>query len=204
MEEQIIKLVNKAWDRFLAIPSEERLCKSRLSLEQHVDVMGSLMHNSDRDRWHPRFRLVLPPFLLSHRQTKVPSPGKTALSTTVTAALNARYAAVQPTASPIAAFVPMDGYHLTRAQLDAMSDPATAHARRGAEFTFDGAGFLRLVQALRAPVTGESPIVYAPSFDHAVKDPKENDIAVTPTQRIVVFEGNCECTLPPGSPPSGT
>jgi pantothenate kinase len=30
----------------------------------------------------------------------------------------------------------------------------------------------------------------APSFDHAVKDPKADDIAVLPGHRIVVFEGN--------------
>ena len=89
----------------------------------------------------------------------------------------------------------MDGYHLTRAQLDALPDPATAHARRGAEFTFDGAGFLKLVEALRAPLGPTSPTVFAPSFDHAVKDPKEDDIAVLASQRIVVFEGNCESLL---------
>ncbi|KAI1812918.1 P-loop containing nucleoside triphosphate hydrolase protein [Poronia punctata] len=81
----------------------------------------------------------------------------------------------------------MDGYHLTRAQLSAMPDAATAHARRGAEFTFDGPAFLSLVQALRER---GSRTMYAPSFDHAVKDPKENDIAILPTHRIVVFEGN--------------
>ena len=121
-------------------------------------------------------------------------PGKTTLSVTITAALNARHAASTGGAivTPLAAFVPMDGYHLTRAQLDAMPDPATAHARRGAEFTFDGEGFLKLVQALREPITGETSTILAPSFDHAIKDPKEDDIAVTPTQRIVVFEGNCK------------
>jgi pantothenate kinase len=86
----------------------------------------------------------------------------------------------------------MDGYHLTRAQLSAMPDPETAHARRGAEFTFDGEGFLRLVQALRQPLTDASGPVFAPSFDHAVKDPQENDIVVLPTHRIVVVEGLCE------------
>lgn len=100
----------------------------------------------------------------------------------------------------------MDGYHLTRAQLSAMPDPATAHARRGAEFTFDGASFLKLVQALKDPLpvpppststaAGDDATAYpphtilAPSFDHAVKDPKEDDIPILPTQRIVVFEGN--------------
>ncbi|KAK0627021.1 phosphoribulokinase/uridine kinase [Immersiella caudata] len=85
----------------------------------------------------------------------------------------------------------MDGYHLTRAQLSAMPDPVTAQARRGAEFTFDGAGFLQLVEALRQPLTSSSEIIYAPSFDHAVKDPKEGDIPVGVQQRVVVFEGNC-------------
>ena len=31
----------------------------------------------------------------------------------------------------------MDGYHYYRSELDEMSDPELAHARRGAEFTFD-------------------------------------------------------------------
>jgi len=88
----------------------------------------------------------------------------------------------------------MDGYHLTRAQLSAMPDPETAHARRGAEFTFDGEGFLGFVQTLRQPVTTSAGTIYAPSFDHAVKDPKENDIAILPSHRIIVFEGNCELT----------
>ncbi|KAI1419552.1 P-loop containing nucleoside triphosphate hydrolase protein [Xylaria sp. FL1777] len=123
----------------------------------------------------------------------IPGSGKTTLSQIVTQALNARHASLHPEAQdsvPVAAFVPMDGYHLTRAQLSAMPDPTTAHARRGAEFTFDGAAFLSLVQALRTPLTASSTTIFAPSFDHAVKDPRENDIAVHPGHRIVVFEGN--------------
>lgn len=106
----------------------------------------------------------------------------------------------------------MDGYHLTRAQLSAMPDPKTAHARRGAEFTFDGASFHALVHRLRdseplpvpvpsftLPDTASALLkpeqyppgtVFAPSFDHAIKDPKENDIPILPSHRIVVFEGN--------------
>lgn len=138
----------------------------------------------------------------------IPGSGKTTLSQVVTAELNRRHAALGPshpshTPGPVAAFVPMDGYHLTRAQLSAMPDPAAAHARRGAEFTFDGASFLGLVRALReplpvppppaaAPAAGAYPpgTVLAPSFDHAVKDPKEDDIPILPSHRLVVFEGN--------------
>ena len=97
---------------------------------------------------------------------------------------------------PIAAFVPMDGYHLSRAQLSAMPDPELAHARRGAAFTFDGDAFLALVRQVREPLaavaaTEEIPLaVYAPSFDHAVKDPVADDIAIAPTTRVLFFEGN--------------
>lgn len=109
----------------------------------------------------------------------------------VTARLNARATSLDfSPEGPPAAFVPMDGYHLTRSQLSAMPDPVNAHARRGAAFTFDGPAFHALVKSIRAPLRAGSGPVYAPSFDHAVKDPKEDDIAILPTHRIVVFEGN--------------
>lgn len=82
----------------------------------------------------------------------------------------------------------MDGYHLTRAQLSAMPDPRHAHDRRGAEFTFDGDAFLRLVQQVRHTPSKES--IFAPSFDHAIKDPVADDIRIAASDRVIVFEGN--------------
>ncbi|KAI0406540.1 P-loop containing nucleoside triphosphate hydrolase protein [Xylaria palmicola] len=154
MDDQVARLVDKAWEKFQQTPRDRRFL---------IAIGG------------------------------IPGSGKTTLSQIVTQALNARHAGLHSEsqdAAPIAAFVPMDGYHLTRAQLSAMPDPATAHARRGAEFTFDGPAFLSLVRALRAPLTAASAAVFAPSFDHAVKDPRAGDIAVRPGHRIVVFEGN--------------
>lgn len=90
----------------------------------------------------------------------------------------------------VAAFIPMDGYHLSREQLSAMQDPDTAHARRGAAFTFDAPAFLALVKKLREPILPESSTLYAPSFDHATKDPVQDDIPIHPGHRILVFEGN--------------
>lgn len=103
----------------------------------------------------------------------------------------------------------MDGYHLSRRQLDALPDPVSAHARRGAEFTFDGESFLKLVKKLREPLCPETQTLFAPSFDHAMKDPGKytssshmtstdlifyplvaDDIAIAPSIRIVIFEGN--------------
>ncbi|KIW05290.1 uncharacterized protein PV09_03817 [Verruconis gallopava] len=128
----------------------------------------------------------------------IPGSGKTTLATKVSKRINEFYAAASPGLSgggqEIAAFIPMDGYHLSRAQLDAMPDPVYAHARRGAAFTFDDASFLRLVQKLREPLLPETTTVYAPSFDHAVKDPVEDDIAIAPGVRVCIFEGNY-CSL---------
>jgi pantothenate kinase len=39
--------------------------------------------------------------------------------------------------------IPMDGYHYSRSELDKFPDPIEAHARRGAEFTFDGQKFVK-------------------------------------------------------------
>ena len=119
----------------------------------------------------------------------IPGSGKTTFSQIITKRLNARSEASGPSSPPPAAFLPMDGFHLSRAQLDGMPDPANSHARRGAAFTFDAAKFLSVVQKLRESPISSQPIL-APSFDHAVKDPKEDDIAVAPAQRIVVVEGN--------------
>lgn len=84
----------------------------------------------------------------------------------------------------------MDGYHLSRAQLDALPDPVTAHARRGAHFTFDGESFLTMVQKLREPLCPETKTLFAPSFDHSIKDPVADDIPILPSVRIIIFEGN--------------
>lgn len=87
-----------------------------------------------------------------------------------------------------------------RAALDTMPDPKLAHDRRGAHWTFDGEGYVAFVRALRqprhpslssgpSPGSDESDAVYAPSFDHALKDPTPRAVAVHPHHRIVLIEG---------------
>lgn len=147
MNNQVERLVEKAWKKFEETPKDKRLL---------IGVAG------------------------------IPGSGKTTLSQIITARLNAR---ADPSSPPPAAFVPMDGFHLTRAALSAMPDPATAHFRRGAAFTFDAPKFLALVQALSATPIPSEPVL-APSFDHALKDPRDDDIEVRPEHRIVVLEGN--------------
>ncbi|KAG8528026.1 uncharacterized protein KY384_006942 [Bacidia gigantensis] len=118
--------------------------------------------------------------------------GKTTLASLVASKLNDIHNERAPGCAhtPVAAFVPLDGYHLSRAQLSAMPDPSTAHARRGAAYTFDASAFLQLVKTLREPLAPETKVHYAPSFDHAMKDPVHGDIPIHPTTRVVIFEGN--------------
>ena len=85
--------------------------------------------------------------------------------------------------------VPLDGFHLTRKQLSEMPNAEEAIFRRGAAFTFDGAKYLKLVEKVRLPLEPGTSTIYAPSFDHRVKDPVENDISIAPTTQVVIFEG---------------
>ncbi|KAF8422093.1 P-loop containing nucleoside triphosphate hydrolase protein [Tirmania nivea] len=111
----------------------------------------------------------------------IPGSGKTTLAQKVVEGINTAQGA------EIAAMVPMDGYHLTRAQLDLLPDPLTAHFRRGAPFTFDPSSLHALVLALLRP---SSPgTISAPSFSHSLKDPVPHAIPIHSYHRIVVFEG---------------
>ncbi|KLO08167.1 P-loop containing nucleoside triphosphate hydrolase protein [Schizopora paradoxa] len=105
-----------------------------------------------------------------------------------------------------AILVGLDGWHLTRAQLDAFPDSKLAHDRRGAHWTFDGSGYTSFVTALKAPLLSPTPgativdndsggepeavtSIFAPSFDHAVKDPSPDSVQIDPHHRIVLIEG---------------
>ncbi|KAK9458675.1 P-loop containing nucleoside triphosphate hydrolase protein [Lipomyces oligophaga] len=120
----------------------------------------------------------------------IPGSGKTTLGNAVLEKVNHKWNQVYNNSSRIAAFVPMDGFHLTRAELQAMPNSVEAFARRGAPFTFDPNGLLALIRRLREPISVDSRPIYAPSFDHAVKDPVQNDIKILPSDRILIIEGN--------------
>ncbi|OQU96643.1 hypothetical protein CLAIMM_02693 [Cladophialophora immunda] len=128
----------------------------------------------------------------------IPGSGKTTLAASVCAGLNKTHHHHQSKRFPnspnrsgpdIAFVVPLDGYHLTRRQLSEMPNAEEAIFRRGAAFTFDAQSYLKLVEKVRKPISPETLTIYAPSFDHAVKDPVANDIAIPPTARIILFEG---------------
>ncbi len=82
-----------------------------------------------------------------------------------------------------AAWVPMDGFHLADAALDRLG----LRGRKGAPETFDGWGYLALLQRLAAET--DHP-VWAPGFERTLEQPLAGSILVEPRVRLVVTEGN--------------
>lgn len=85
--------------------------------------------------------------------------------------------------------VGLDGWHLTRTQLDLFPDPKLARDRRGIHWTFDSQGYLQFVQKLREEISPETRIITAPSFDHALKDPTPDAVQIHPEHRLIIIEG---------------
>jgi pantothenate kinase len=88
-----------------------------------------------------------------------------------------------------AILVGLDGWHLTRTQLDTFPDPKLAHDRRGSHWTFDSHGYVSFVYSLREQLSPDTSTITAPSFDHTLKDPSPHAITILPEHRIVIVEG---------------
>jgi pantothenate kinase len=84
----------------------------------------------------------------------------------------------------MAVVVPMDGFHLANAELARLGRAS----RKGAEDTFDSAGYVALLRRLREQRDDE--IVYAPTFRREIEEPIANAIPVFPDVPLVITEGN--------------
>jgi pantothenate kinase len=80
-------------------------------------------------------------------------------------------------------YVPMDGFHLSNAQLDRLG----LRGRKGAPETFDVDGYVQLLRRLR---TERERPVYAPDFDRRLDEPVAAGLVVPPSARFIVTEGN--------------
>ncbi|MCS5495292.1 nucleoside/nucleotide kinase family protein [Curtobacterium sp. MCLR17_043] len=106
-----------------------------------------------------------------------PGAGKSTLARRIVTAVDDRLGA------GTAVQVPMDGFHLSNAALDALG----RHDRKGAADTFDADGYVALVRRL---VAADEDVVWAPDFDRRVDEPVAGSIAVPRAARLVVSEGN--------------
>ena len=78
--------------------------------------------------------------------------------------------------------VPMDGFHLSNAALDA----SNLRAFKGSVETFDADAFVSLIERLR----DNSADVLAPAFDRRADSTVADAICVGQDERIVIVEGN--------------
>lgn len=114
-----------------------------------------------------------------------PASGKSTLARRLVDGVNGRLG------PDTAVQVPMDGFHLSTAQLDRLG----LRGRKGAPDTFDVDGYLHLLRRLRE--AGDRP-VYAPDFDRHLDEPVAAGIVVPPTTRLIVTEGNYLADDAPG------
>jgi pantothenate kinase len=104
-----------------------------------------------------------------------PGTGKSTLAAALVTMLNATHPA-------IAALVPMDGFHMRHAKLEAMGQVNF----KGAPHTFEGAQFVNFLHHLktaREPVSG-------PGYSRKIEDVVDNAFIVPAEVRILIVEGN--------------
>jgi fructokinase len=102
-----------------------------------------------------------------------PGSGKSTFAAELARRLNAR--------GRRSVVVPMDGFHLDNAVLEARN----LLPRKGAPETFDAMGFIRLIKAIKAKEE-----VFAPTFDRARDLSVAGVIAISPDAQFVIVEGN--------------
>lgn len=81
-----------------------------------------------------------------------------------------------------AAYVPMDGFHMLQAKLEALGTAAD----KGAPHTFEGEAFAVFISTLKiasGPVSG-------PGYSRAIEDVVQNAFIIAAKARILVVEGN--------------
>ena len=100
-----------------------------------------------------------------------PGTGKSTLATQLVGALGAQ-----------AAYVPMDGFHMKHARLEALGTAAD----KGMPHTFEGAAFADFLAALKVatgPISG-------PGYSRKIEDVVDDAFTVPATTRLLVVEGN--------------
>jgi len=100
-----------------------------------------------------------------------PGVGKSTLATALVARLGAD-----------AAYLPMDGFHMRQAKLDALGTAAD----KGMQHTFEGAAFAEFLGRTKA-ATGA---IRAPGYSRKIEDVVDDAIEITATARLLVAEGN--------------
>ncbi len=104
-----------------------------------------------------------------------PGTGKSTLAAELVTMLNA----VHPGSS---ALVPMDGFHMKHAKLEAMGQTGY----KGAPHTFEGAEFVNFLHRLKSATSAVS----GPGYSRKIEDTVDDAFTIQPEVRVLVVEGN--------------
>lgn len=149
----------------LAMVRSRRWVTTVSSMPPTIDASGAVAAARALHRSGPRVVLGI---------AGAPGSGKTTLAEQL----------VRELASDIpVAHLPMDGFHLGDAALDALG----RRKRKGAPDTFDVHGYIAVLQRLRARV---DEMVFAPSFARDLEQPIAASIVIPRAAELIVTEGN--------------
>lgn len=110
-----------------------------------------------------------------------PGSGKSTFANALREAVNVASQGDAAFNAPPAVVLPMDGFHLPNARLDAEG----LRARKGAPITFDGEAFVDLIERLHHEFT-----LFAPEYSRKLHEPVANAITIDEDHRLVIVEGN--------------
>ncbi|WP_428240190.1 hypothetical protein [Gynuella sp.] len=111
----------------------------------------------------------------------IPGSGKTTLASELSRRVNEYFN------TPVMVNLGMDGFHLSKAQLNTLPDPQQALARRGAPWTFDP--HLMSCHLQRLKDSYEAAVCDWPGFEHDIGDPVDAAHQVPADCRLVLVEG---------------
>lgn len=109
--------------------------------------------------------------------TGPPGSGKSTLTSALLSAMGARLGA------DAVGHLPMDGFHLADVQLDRLG----LRDRKGAPETFDVDGYVATLARLHSSPTSA---LYVPGFERDLEQPIAAAVAIPPSARLIVTEGN--------------
>lgn len=119
-----------------------------------------------------------------------PGSGKTTIANQVANIINSS------PKSPKTIVISADGFHLPLATLRKLPNASEALARRGAPWTFDGHAAVSFIRKLKS--NSHRQLVFAPTFDHAIKDPIADGLSIEADVDVCILEGNyLLCDEPP-------
>jgi pantothenate kinase len=151
------------WSGTLAAALVQHFDEYRRPLKLPVDEIEQRLRGDDK-----RFLLGI---------TGCPAAGKSTFAGRLEQAINQRFA------SDIAIVVPMDGFHLSNERLEELG----LLPLKGIPETFDAESFTNLLRQIKHE---QSQTVYCPRFDRSMEASIADAIAINPSHKLCIVEGN--------------